>query len=215
MPARWSRRRRSSELFANPRHPYTQGLIRSIPRIDTRGDPQDAAGGDRRAWCRACSIRRPAAASRRAAATRCANCREAMPPLREIGGGPQGRLRAVRTRWRPRDDRAAAARQRPGQELRRQAAACSAREVDTRPCRRSASASTSPPGETLGPGRRIRLRQVDHRPLHPAADRADRRARSGSRARNVDGARRATSCARCAATCRSSSRTRSPRSIRA
>jgi peptide/nickel transport system ATP-binding protein len=22
------------ELFANPRHPYTQGLIRSIPRID-------------------------------------------------------------------------------------------------------------------------------------------------------------------------------------
>jgi peptide/nickel transport system ATP-binding protein len=22
-------------LFANPRHPYTQGLIRSIPRIDT------------------------------------------------------------------------------------------------------------------------------------------------------------------------------------
>ena len=34
MPARWSRRRRSSELFADPRHPYTQGLIRSIPRID-------------------------------------------------------------------------------------------------------------------------------------------------------------------------------------
>ena len=23
------------QLFANPRHPYTQGLIRSIPRIDT------------------------------------------------------------------------------------------------------------------------------------------------------------------------------------
>jgi peptide/nickel transport system ATP-binding protein len=23
------------KLFANPRHPYTQGLIRSIPRIDT------------------------------------------------------------------------------------------------------------------------------------------------------------------------------------
>jgi peptide/nickel transport system ATP-binding protein len=22
------------ELFANPRHPYTQGLIRSIPRVD-------------------------------------------------------------------------------------------------------------------------------------------------------------------------------------
>ena len=24
------------ELFANPRHPYTQGLIRSIPRVDAR-----------------------------------------------------------------------------------------------------------------------------------------------------------------------------------
>ena len=24
-----------TELFGNPRHPYTQGLIRSIPRIDT------------------------------------------------------------------------------------------------------------------------------------------------------------------------------------
>ena len=34
MPARWSRRRRSSELFGDPRHPYTQGLIRSIPRVD-------------------------------------------------------------------------------------------------------------------------------------------------------------------------------------
>src|SRR6201984_2751045 len=27
------------ELFAHPRHPYTQGLIRSIPRIDTAGTP--------------------------------------------------------------------------------------------------------------------------------------------------------------------------------
>ena len=24
------------ELFANPRHPYTQGLIRSIPRVDAQ-----------------------------------------------------------------------------------------------------------------------------------------------------------------------------------
>ena len=28
------------ELFARPRHPYTQGLIRSIPRIDTAADAQ-------------------------------------------------------------------------------------------------------------------------------------------------------------------------------
>ena len=26
------------ELFGNPRHPYTQGLIRSIPRIDRAGE---------------------------------------------------------------------------------------------------------------------------------------------------------------------------------
>jgi peptide/nickel transport system ATP-binding protein len=32
------------ELFANPRHPYTQGLIRSIPRVDVAGH---ARGGTR------------------------------------------------------------------------------------------------------------------------------------------------------------------------
>ncbi len=31
------------ELFANPRHPYTQGLIRSIPRIDRAATTQEAA----------------------------------------------------------------------------------------------------------------------------------------------------------------------------
>ena len=35
-------------LFADPRHPYTQGLIRSIPRIDRDGEHKSAAGGDRR-----------------------------------------------------------------------------------------------------------------------------------------------------------------------
>ena len=35
------------ELFARPRHPYTQGLIRSIPRLDRAGR-QDPARGDPR-----------------------------------------------------------------------------------------------------------------------------------------------------------------------
>ena len=34
------------QLFEDPRHPYTQGLIRSIPRIDSGGDPEEA--GSRR-----------------------------------------------------------------------------------------------------------------------------------------------------------------------
>ena len=33
-------------LFGNPRHPYTQGLIRSIPRVDRAAVAQGAAGGD-------------------------------------------------------------------------------------------------------------------------------------------------------------------------
>ena len=37
MRARWWRKRAVEQLFANPRHPYTQGLIRSIPRVDKGG----------------------------------------------------------------------------------------------------------------------------------------------------------------------------------
>jgi len=74
------------ELFAHPRHPYTQGLIRSIPRIDaaaTRKPRLDSIPGavpsplDRLPGCRF--------------APRCAfasaACREAVPPLREIAPG--------------------------------------------------------------------------------------------------------------------------------
>jgi len=74
------------ELFAHPRHPYTQGLIRSIPRIDaaaTRKPRLDSIPGavpsplDRLPGCRF--------------APRCAFastvCREAVPPLREIAPG--------------------------------------------------------------------------------------------------------------------------------
>ncbi len=37
------------ELFGNPRHPYTQGLIRSIPRVDVHGH---AKGGRGSGWSR-------------------------------------------------------------------------------------------------------------------------------------------------------------------
>ena len=73
-------------LFANPRHPYTQGLIRSIPRIDlaaTRKTRLEAIPGT------VPSLLRPPPGCR--FAPRCryamAKCREAVPPLTDIGGG--------------------------------------------------------------------------------------------------------------------------------
>ena len=75
------------ELFGNPRHPYTQGLIRSIPRLDLAATRASPARGHSRHGAAACSTRRPAAASPRAAASpptpaprpnrRCARSRQA------------------------------------------------------------------------------------------------------------------------------------------
>ncbi|HVZ45154.1 MAG TPA: ABC transporter ATP-binding protein [Ramlibacter sp.] len=74
------------ELFAHPRHPYTQGLIRSIPRIDltkTERGRLEAIPGTvpkliaPREGCRfaaRCKYAMPA-------------CREATPPLREVAPG--------------------------------------------------------------------------------------------------------------------------------
>jgi peptide/nickel transport system ATP-binding protein len=74
------------ELFSQPRHPYTQGLIRSIPRIDTAATRKSRLGAiagavpsplDPMPSCRF--------------APRCpfaqAACLEAPPPLREIAAG--------------------------------------------------------------------------------------------------------------------------------
>ena len=74
------------QLFANPRHPYTQGLIRSIPRIDlaaVKKQRLEAIGGS------VPSLLNPPSGCR--FASRCkfatAPCREAEPPLREIEPG--------------------------------------------------------------------------------------------------------------------------------
>jgi peptide/nickel transport system ATP-binding protein len=74
------------ELFARPKHPYTQGLIRSIPRIDTAVTAKtrlEAIKGvvpsllEPREGCRF--------------APRCKHardeCSQATPPLREIAPG--------------------------------------------------------------------------------------------------------------------------------
>ena len=75
-------------LFAQPRHPYTQGLIRSIPRIDTAA----ASGHKVRLEAIPCTVPKlinPAPGCR--FADRCryvrADCRTATPPLREISPG--------------------------------------------------------------------------------------------------------------------------------
>ena len=73
-------------LFANPRHPYTQGLIRSIPRIDTAATAKtrlEAIPGvvpsliDPPPGCRfapRCRFAMPV-------------CRAEIPPLREVAAG--------------------------------------------------------------------------------------------------------------------------------
>jgi peptide/nickel transport system ATP-binding protein len=73
-------------LFANPRHPYTQGLIRSIPRIDraaTHKTRLEAIPGV------VPSLLNPPAGCRFAARCRFATdiCRAAEPPLREVEPG--------------------------------------------------------------------------------------------------------------------------------
>jgi peptide/nickel transport system ATP-binding protein len=74
------------ELFANPRHPYTQGLIRSIPHIDRAATSKkrlEAIPGV------VPSLINPPQGCR--FAPRCryamAACRQAIPPLRNVGGG--------------------------------------------------------------------------------------------------------------------------------
>jgi peptide/nickel transport system ATP-binding protein len=74
------------QLFANPRHPYTRGLIRSIPRIDraavTKTRLEAIAGV-------VPSLVRPAPGCRFAPRCRYASdvCRRTSPPLREVGPG--------------------------------------------------------------------------------------------------------------------------------
>ena len=74
------------QLFANPRHPYTQGLIRSIPRIDTAATHKErleAIPGV------VPNLLNPPPGCRFAPRCRYAmpKCREAVPPLFDVGNG--------------------------------------------------------------------------------------------------------------------------------
>ena len=74
------------ELFANPRHPYTQGLIRSIPRVDRAAahkERLEAIPGT------VPSLLNPPTGCRFAARCKYAMdiCVRGMPPLKEVGPG--------------------------------------------------------------------------------------------------------------------------------
>ncbi len=240
----WARPTRSS---TRPRHPYTLGLLASLPRLDDSGDEPlvpikgVAAVADPPA--------RPAARSTPAAASPsvpglCDDGRPAAPPrhrdahlaachyAEELAGVTVDALRDERRRTTSssyprtrsmadgRESRAAvtgsdAPRWSPPTWSRtsRSAAGCFGRTVG----KVSAVAGVSlevDRGETLGPGRRVGLRQVDDRshaarPHRPTAGEVTLR-RAGPDHR----CHRARSCASSAAASRSSSRTRTRRSTR-
>ena len=178
------------ELFANPRHPYTQGLIRSIPRIDTaalhkvRLEPIPGTVPkliDPPEGCRfapRCRYAMPA-------------CVAATPPLREPVAGPQGALHL-----RHPSGQIAAASAVAGASHERPRAA-SAGTAGDRPTRRRccasatwSSTSRSRAACSAARSRRARGRRRQLRPRTPARRSAWSASRAAARARPA-----AASCA--------------------
>jgi oligopeptide/dipeptide ABC transporter ATP-binding protein len=79
----------AAELYANPRHPYTLGLLRSVPRLDeprrARLDPIDGQPPDLSRLPAGCAF-----APR--CAYRVARCEKEAPPL--TAAGPEGHVSA-------------------------------------------------------------------------------------------------------------------------
>ena len=96
MPARSSRARRSRDLFADPQHPYTIGLLGSIPRLDVERERLATIEGtvpsahNQPKGCRF-APRCPFADRR---------CHEEPPPLRDITPGIRSPAGRRRSSWR-------------------------------------------------------------------------------------------------------------------
>ena len=194
-------------------------------RASTRRRYRRSASKRSPAPCRACCARRPAAASPRAAASRpttasrkCRRCARWSPGTRLRAffmtkpASPQQPRPHEHRRNRTADDRAAADREQARQTVpdpRRRVLAS-----DRPRARRRWRQLPHREGRDARPGRRIRLRQIHDRTLHPAPDRADLgRGVVRGQGRRGDGQERA--CVPSPATCRSSFRIRSPRSTHA
>ena len=169
------------ELFARPQHPYTHGLMASIPRLDLmRGET-----GETSERLQEIPGIVPALTNLPAGcvfAPRCPHaidrCRARISGLRGEAARPLGGLLALATSCTetamPEPQRTARARGARPQEAFPDHEGPAAARRPARVTRSTASASRSAQGETLGAGRRIRLRQVHGRPHGAAADRADR-----------------------------------------
>ena len=172
------------EIYYNPHHPYTWGLLRSLPRLDVveKHAPRRPSRGSRRTCC--CS-RRAARSSARCAFER-EQCRDTWPEREIVGPSTASTAGSRRT---------SASRRALSLPQLQGAGRVSLLEVE-RPARstsRSRRASSSAPRATCTPstasasrsrrarrwaGRRERLRQVDDRSRDPAPHRADRPAGS-------------------------------------
>ena len=152
------------ELFAKPQHPYTVGLLGSIPRLDRRAAHLATIEG------MVPNMANPPPGCRFAA--RCPFVVEPASPRRRRWRcvSPGHASRCIRRRWSGWcHDRAARGR-RPGQAFRRRA-------FGVRPADRLRQGGRRRQlhrrgRQDAGAGRRIRLRQIDREPAGAAADRA-------------------------------------------
>ncbi len=168
-------RAQRNRLFGTPRHPYTHGLLRSIPRLDApAGEPLEAdprLGGGQPAVGRGLRVR---AALRRA---RSSAARDVTPGVENVGRAaaalpqPGPGERGVTTPWR--DARCWTSATSPCTS-RSSAGSCIDRTVGPR-LRGRRGVADHRPRRDLRAGRRVRLRQVDARPDHPAAGATHRR----------------------------------------
>ena len=172
MPGRWSRKGPTRKVFHAPRHPYTVGLLRCLPR---RGPAQGRAAARHHSGLPAAARRGDPRLRLRRRAARWPTSSAAAPGRRSPSSAGNGqplplsrpRRRACReprrpTRMTSRRDRPhsgpGAGRTGSGQDLRRPRAGAQG-------CRAGAVAGRDP-----GPGRRIGQRQVDLRQGAPGPD---------------------------------------------
>ena len=193
------------ELFDRPEHPYTEALLGALPQLEGDGvrdgapdrDPGPAARPDRparRLPLRAALPVRERASDelRRASRRSCARsgpatgCARRIPPSERAGAPSRGGA-----------DMSTSGALLQVSDLRKYFAIRSGPAIVRTVDRRSRPSTASPsrsPGQDARPRRRVRLGQVDHRPLRPAAAASRPPARSRFDGPGADDAAGARSC---------------------